>query len=152
VNNILTTEESVQDVFFQAVRIAFARSHMLLGEKGIHPGQQHLLIKLFKANGQSQKDLAKNMRVKPATITVMLTRMEKSGLIERKKDDNDQRITRIFITEKGQEVCEEAKKIANQVEEECFENFTIEEKVVFRRLLMQIRDNLTKDCPNMKCE
>ncbi|MDS0527184.1 MarR family transcriptional regulator [Clostridium sp. SHJSY1] len=149
---ILTTEESVQDVFFKAVRLAFARSHVLLGEKGIHPGQQHLLIRLFKKNGQSQKDLAKNMSVKPATITVMLTRMEKSGLIERKKDENDQRVTRIFITEKGQEVCKEAKKIAKQVEEECFENFTIEEKVVFRRLLIQIRDNLTKDCPNIKCE
>lgn len=148
----MTTEESVQNIFFQAVRMAFARSHMLLGEKGIHPGQQHLLIKLIKKNGQSQKDLANNMGVKPATITVMLTRMEKSGLIERKKDDNDQRITRIFITEKGQNVCKEAKKIGKQVEEECFKNFTLEEKVVFRRLLMQIKDNLTEDCSNIKCE
>ncbi|WP_243129614.1 MULTISPECIES: MarR family transcriptional regulator [Clostridium] len=148
----MTTEESVQGVFFQAVRLAFTRSHILLGEKGIHPGQQHVLLKLLKKNGQSQKDLAKDMGIKPATVTVMLTRMEKGELIERKKDDNDQRITRIFITKKGKEVCEEVKKIGKQVEEECFENFTIEEKVLFRRLLMQIRDNLTKDCPNMKCE
>jgi DNA-binding MarR family transcriptional regulator len=92
------------------------------------------------------------MGVKPATITVMLTRMEKGGLIERKKDEQDQRVTRIFITEKGEEICKEAKMLVKQIEEECFKGFTVEEKVVFRRLLMQIKYNLTKDCPNMKCK
>ena len=32
------------------------------------------------------------------------------NFIESKKDENDQRISRIFITEKGKEVCEELKK------------------------------------------
>lgn len=141
----MTTEESVQDVFFQVIRLHFCRSHALLGEKGIHPGQQHLLIKLYKKNGQSQKELAKTMGIKPATITVMITRMEKNELIERKKDEKDQRVSRIFITEKGKEVCEEAKKINKKVEEECFKSFTIEEKVAFRRLLMQVRENLKID-------
>ena len=51
-----------------------------------------MLFALYKKDGQSQKDLAKQLNINPATITVMLTRMEKAGLLERRKDPDDQRV------------------------------------------------------------
>jgi DNA-binding MarR family transcriptional regulator len=97
-------------------------------------------------DGQSQKELASKLEIKPATITVMLNRMEKSKLVERRQDPEDQRISRVYLTEYGREVCQEMNEIVKNIESECFSNFTMEEQVLLRRLFMQMRDNLLKVC------
>ncbi len=42
------------------------------------------------------KELADKRKVKASTTTVMIKRMEKAGLVERKQDEKDQRVSRIF--------------------------------------------------------
>jgi len=63
-------------------------------------------------------------------------------MVERRPDPNDQRISRVYLTEKGKKLRQEAIDALLSVEEECFKNITSEEKLLLRRLLMQIRDNL----------
>ena len=53
-------------------------------------------------------------------MTVMIKRMEKTNFIERKQDDKDQRISRIYITEKGKNICEQLIEIHQGMEAECF--------------------------------
>ncbi len=135
-------KNSLYYVFLEIQRLHFYRSHKLLDEIGIYHGQPPMLFILNKKNGQSQKELADMLNVKPSTITVMLGRMEKAGLVERRQDDEDQRISRVYITEEGKKVCEKAREVMKNLEEECFGNLLAEEKVILRRLLLQIRDNL----------
>lgn len=78
----------------------------------------------------------------------MAQRLEKNGIVERRQDENDQRKSRIFLTDKGKELCQELERIHSQITDECFKGLTTDEKVIFRRLLMQIRDNLTEVCKN----
>ena len=66
-----------------------------------YPGQPPLLLRLAREDGQSQKELAKHMHVQPATLTVMIDRMAKHGLLERKTDARDQRGSRVYLTDKG---------------------------------------------------
>ena len=61
--------------------------------------------------------------VKPATVTVMIKRLEKTGFVERKDDKNDQRISRIFLTEKGKNICENLKEMHAEIEKKCFYNY-----------------------------
>lgn len=133
---------SLYYVFLEIQRLHYYRSHKLLDEIGIYHGQPPMLFILNKKDGQSQKELADRLNVKPSTITVMLGRMEKSGLVERRQDDEDQRVSRVYITEEGKNVCEKAKEVMKNLEEECFGNLSSEEKIILRRLLLQIRDNL----------
>jgi DNA-binding MarR family transcriptional regulator len=72
----------------------------------------------------------------------MLGRMEKSGLVERKQDPNDQRVSRVYITDKGKEVCKKSAEVMMQINTDMFSNFSEEEKIIMRRLLIQMRDNL----------
>ncbi|SHH74224.1 DNA-binding transcriptional regulator, MarR family [Clostridium collagenovorans DSM 3089] len=141
---------TLQGVFSQVMRLHFLRTHSLLEKTGVYPGQPPLLYLLYKKNGRSQKELAEKMGVKPATIAVMIKRMEKNELLERKQDEKDQRVSRIFITDKGKEVCKNLIVIHKEIEEECFRNFTEEEKIILRRLLMQVRDNLQTICNGEK--
>jgi MarR family transcriptional regulator, organic hydroperoxide resistance regulator len=136
--------ESLYHIFFQVIRLHYKRTHTLLDKIGIYPGQPPLLFILNAKEGQSQKELADKLKIKPATITVMIKRMEKANLIEKRQDSNDQRISRIFLSEEGKKACDEVKEVMKNIENECFGNFTTEESVLLRRLLMQTRDNLLK--------
>lgn len=135
-------KDSLYYIFLEILRLHFYRSHVLFDEIGINPGQSHLLFVLSREDGLSQSEIAAKLDVKPSTITVMLRRMEKASLVRRCQDTEDQRVSRVYITDEGRETCNSAKKIAKKLEEECFGNFTVEEKVVLRRLFMQMRDNL----------
>lgn len=139
---------SLSHAFYQVVRLHHQRTYMLLDKVGVYPGQPYLLFALHHINGQSQKDLAGKLNIKASTIATMVKRMEKTGLIERRQDNEDQRISRVYITEKGNEVCKEVNEARKIIEEESFSNFTEEEQMLLRRLLMQMRDNLEKVCNN----
>ena len=142
----LIPEESLNRVFAQVMRLHFRRSHALLENTGLYPGQPPLLFLLYKKNGQSQKELADKLKIKPATIAVMIKRMEKTKTIRREQDKVDKRISRIYITDLGISICNDLVKVHEQIEEECFRGFSVEEKILMRRLLMQVRDNLQEIC------
>lgn len=135
-------KDSLHYLFIEILRLHHLRTHTLLDKIGIYPGQPPLLFTLNKKDGQSQKELADKLRIAPATLTIMLKRMEKVNLVKRKQDLDDQRISRVYLTPEGREACNKAISVLKNLEEECFGNFTMEEKVIFRRLLMQMRDNL----------
>ena len=83
-----------------------ARMHMQLmmrtmAETGTHPGQAMCLRLLTVNDGISQRDLADVLHVARPTVTRMLQGMEKAGLVERRPDEADQRLTRVFLTGAG---------------------------------------------------
>lgn len=138
--------DSLYHLFSQVLRLHFYRLHMLLDKVGVYPGQPPMLFSLYKQNGQSQKELSAKLGVKPATITVMLKRMEKAQLVERMPDPEDQRVSRVYLTEAGREVTREVKEVMSVLDEECFRHFSEEEQMLLRRLFMQMRDNLAEVC------
>ncbi|HEX7712714.1 MAG TPA: MarR family transcriptional regulator [Bacillota bacterium] len=138
--------DSVYTLFGRVVRLHYCRMHMLLEKVGVYPGQPPLLLTLGKTDGQSQRELAEKLRIKAATITVMVKRMESAGLVERRNDPDDQRITRVYLTDLGRVVLGKVRETLKAMEGECFCNFTAEEQIILRRLFMQMRENLLKVC------
>ncbi|MCR4436099.1 MAG: MarR family transcriptional regulator [Clostridiales bacterium] len=139
-------DDSLYAVFSQVIRLHHQRVHMVLQKLGVYPGQPPLLFTLLKQDGQSQNHLAQKLSIKAATITVMLSRMERVGLIERRSDPNDQRISRVYLTDKGKKLCEDVRDALMTVDRECFSNFTLEEQLLLRRFFLQMQDNLVKVC------
>ncbi|MCX7883779.1 MAG: MarR family transcriptional regulator [Caloramator sp.] len=133
---------SLYAVFGQIIRLHFQCLHNMLDKYGMYPGQPPMLFALYHMDGQSQKELAEKLNIKPATITVMLRRMEQTGLITRKQDEEDQRISRVYITDKGRKICEELKKVMIVLNDECFKDFTQEEKDMLYKCLVKVRANL----------
>lgn len=135
-------DDSLYAMFGRVIRIHYSRIHVLLEKVGVYPGQPPLFFALGRHEGQSQKELAEKLYIKPATVTVMLNRMEAVNLVERRPDPNDQRVLRIYLTEQGKQVWSNVKEVHKEIEAECFKNFTDEEKILLRRFFMQMRDNL----------
>ncbi|EJL39440.1 MarR family transcriptional regulator [Brevibacillus agri] len=114
----------------------------LIQNYDVYPGQPILLMRLAKTDGLMQKELARRIQVKPATLTVMINRMEKCGLVERRADERDQRISRVFLTDKGRLATKAVKEALRILELKCFECFTDEEKIVLQGMLERMHNNL----------
>ncbi|NSW89179.1 MAG: MarR family transcriptional regulator [Firmicutes bacterium] len=143
-------ENSLNFIFRHLMRLYHYRTHMLLSKLGVYPGQPAVLFTLMNHNGISQKELAEKLKLKNATVTVMLKRMEKNHLLFRKTDDKDLRVSRVYLTETGREKIIEMEEIFTSLEKECFDGFTEEEKILLRRFLIHIRDNLMKASKELK--
>lgn len=86
---------------FKFIRFHSQLLFKLTSEKGIYPGQAVCLWFINQNSGISQRDLAEKMHVAPPTVTHMLQKLEKTGLIIRKDDEHDQRLSRIYLTDAG---------------------------------------------------
>lgn len=151
------TEKPALMILYQVLHLTMRHSLHLLEEYDLKPGQVGTLMTLAKRGGLSQREVAEAIGVTPPSITVSLQKMEKQGYIVRKPDEKDQRIIRIEITDKGRKCVVLVEKVVDQVDEIVFEGMSAEEKMLFRRLLLQMNDNLLKRkngkeqelCPHM---
>ncbi|KPU45487.1 organic hydroperoxide resistance transcriptional regulator [Oxobacter pfennigii] len=137
-------DDTLGSIFFQVMRLHHIRSHTLMGMQKIHRGQPPILGLLWDKDGRTQKEISEELHLQPATVTVMLQRMEKSGLIERRSDSEDLRISRVYLTDKGKQIKDNVEEAIKRLEDECFDGFTIEEKLLLRRFFIHMRDNLLK--------
>lgn len=92
---------SVLTAFRKAMHLNRQLLMRIAAGKGGHPGRTAVLGMLAGHDGISQKDLAEKMHLARPTVTIMLQKMEHEGLIERWDDVEDQRLTRIRLTEAG---------------------------------------------------
>jgi len=135
-------DKSLTTLFRKAVKKHFHTLRELLSDQDVFPGQPSLLFTLHDQDGQSQKELAEKLNNKPATITVMIHRMEKNGLVERRSDERDQRMTRVFLTPKGKIAHDAVSEAMTVMESLCFSNFTADEKLLFEKLLQKMIHNI----------
>lgn len=128
----------------QVVRRHHHHIHTELHEHDVYPGQPPLMLALAREGGQSQSELARKLDIKAATLTVMLNRMEKNGLVRRDSDPADLRVSRISLTEKGYETVHTVRETLDKLEEQALSQFTAEEKELFRHFLMRVNDNIAR--------
>jgi DNA-binding MarR family transcriptional regulator len=114
----------------------------LMRDLGLHVGQEMILMRLWENEGQTQTQLAEQMCVEPPTITRMIQRMEQEQLLERRPDPSDARIQRVYLSCKGRALRAEVERSWQQIEDQLVRGFTAEERILMRRLLIQLRDNL----------
>lgn len=80
-------------------------SRMMRRQKGggaLHLGGGKRLLEIVIAeDGIRASSLAQRLNIRPSSLTDALNRMEVHGLIERRHDEEDSRVTCVHATEKG---------------------------------------------------
>ncbi len=140
-----TTDEALGSLFHELIRLHHKKMSEIFAKHGLYAAQPHLLRILWEQDGRSQNDFVEKLHLQPATISNILKRMENSGLVRREKDSQDHRITRVYLTEKGHSVKTECKAAFETIKKRWFKGFTMEEKIVLKRLLLQMCQNLSGD-------
>ena len=105
-------------------------------------GMKLVLQCLINRNGVTQLDIVKFTGFKAPTISIMIQKMEAVGYITRKPDDTDLRAMRVFITDKGISVYENAVKNVKFVEETVLKGISSKELDSLCKTLKKINANL----------
>ncbi len=96
---------------YTAARLVIQAYYPHLEPLGITYPQYLVLMVLWERDHQPVNDIAKRLFLETNTITPLLQRMERQGLIERHKGDTDSRQRIVSLTPKGKEMEEQAKSI-----------------------------------------
>ena len=83
----------------------------MLTELGITYPQYLVLMVLWEKDCQPVNDIARRLVLETNTVTPLLQRMEKQGLVTRKKGEQDKRQQIVSLTEKGRDMEEEAYRL-----------------------------------------
>ena len=124
---------------YTASRLLTQAYHPLLASNGLTYPQYLVLLVLWEKDAQPVNDIAKRLMLETNTITPLLKRMEKEGILERKKGEKDARQIIVSLTRKGKEL---QKKLADVP-------FTVGDAVMCRSVtpetapeLMQMLDDI----------
>ena len=114
----------------------------LLSSDEIHPAQAGCLQAVVHHDGMSQSDLAEMLHVSRPTVTTMLQRMEAGGLIVRRPDESDTRITRVYITDAGRTTAERMREVLVQVLQLSLGSLPEADRAELTRLLEAVNTNM----------
>ncbi len=92
----------------------------------IKPAYLGVLLSLWDEDGLKANELGKRAGLEPSTMTGLLDRMERDGLVKREPDPNDRRAHRIHLTQEGVDAEVPATKIVSNTLERIFS--TLDEK------------------------
>jgi DNA-binding MarR family transcriptional regulator len=136
-------EESVNYQLIQVMKEHRQRAEEALSQLGLHVSQELVLFVLWREEGLSQSELAARLRVELPTLTKMVQRIERAGLLMRQADTQDTRVSRVYLTEKGRALYVPALTIWHDLETRTLHGMTEIEQALLRRLLQQMVSNLS---------
>lgn len=125
--------------------LALTRSLLArFGRRGVTVEQWMVLSRLTDGDGITQRELARRNGQDPTTLTRILQKMERSGLVERGEDGEDGRALRVIVTQKGRRLQAELAPLALEGVPEVTAGMKPREVQELKRLLRLVFDNLAQ--------
>src|SRR3712207_4209661 len=126
-------DELVGFVLVQICRAHRNEAETVLCTNGLHTGQEIIVLHLWSEDGRSQTELGGCLGVEPPTISKMVQRMERQGLVERRPDPEDARVSRVYLTPRGRAAHEPALRMWHELETRMLAGLTPAEQMLLRR-------------------
>jgi len=114
------------------------RMEQALAPLGLTLPQFSVLTMLGAYPGISGADLARLSLLTPQTMSVIVSNLERAGLLSRKPHTQHGRIQVIELTEAGRQQLAHSKHAVRQVEEALLKNVPAEEERIIRRWLVSV--------------
>jgi len=119
-------------------------SERLMEQIGMHRAPAYLLCCLYLQDGVTQSELAEQLSVQGASVTPVLQRMEEAGWVRRERDAEDNRLVRVYLTEKGREQERSIMEQFLRMQEAIFAGIAPRERAFLRQLLTQMSQNMSR--------
>ncbi len=132
-------------LFMRTDRLHKSLFDKMASNLGIHRGQHAMLAVIARHNGAvTQREIAAEMEITPAAVTVAVKKLEADGYIERREKLNDSRANDIIITKKGRDILEKTKRSFLSIDAAMLSVFSDEELEQFVGYLVRLQNNLEK--------
>jgi DNA-binding MarR family transcriptional regulator len=128
-----------------ARKLAKFYTQALAGHR-LSPSQLFLLRQLWCEDRLSLRDLGARTQLDATSTTWLVDQLEKAGLVERKRNDPDRRVVRVWLTEAGRQVqarlLPELSHWENALDQELLSHHPPDEIATFRRVLTTLLNTL----------
>ncbi|PKO51564.1 MAG: MarR family transcriptional regulator, partial [Betaproteobacteria bacterium HGW-Betaproteobacteria-2] len=142
-----TAHEQLASSTLKDFRIIFnsVKKHFKQVEEqcGISSSQLWVLWELYKTPGLKVSELAGKLAIHPSTTSNLVEKTTRKSLISKKREDQDQRVVRLYLTEAGREIVKMAPDSPRGVLTEAIDRLSIED-------LAQLQSSLEKLIGKMK--
>jgi len=101
-----------------------------------------LLANLERDDGQTLAALSRRMLVTAGNLTGLVDRAERDGVVERRPDPSDKRLSRVFLTGKGRDLVQALIPTHATHVSELLASLDAGERRELRRLLGKLRESL----------
>ena len=115
------------------------------GVQKVRPAYLCVMMSLWEEDGLKVIELGKKAGLEPSSMTGMLDRMERDGLVCRTMDPRDRRVLRINLTETGRQLCGPVLKVVDRVLTEVFAGIAEDDISQTKNLLRHVIANAHED-------
>ncbi|WP_294405632.1 MarR family winged helix-turn-helix transcriptional regulator [uncultured Clostridium sp.] len=138
----------MQDYPGKLISILYRKSQIywaqVLKEYDITCAEYPVLIVLQKKDGITQEYISSVLNIDKSAITRVIQSLLGKGFIEKKKDDEDKRCNRIYLTEKGQASKGSIDKERKEWNTILTKNISQEKLYEVLEILSQMADNISE--------
>lgn len=114
----------------------------VIGDEDVTYEQFEVLNCLTAGEGMKQKDISRKLDKDPATLTKMLTTLEKKNYVVRGMSEKDRRVSNVYITEKGVHKVKDINDIVEVLNDIVMEEFTTKNKNLFKEMVYKMNQSL----------
>ena len=101
----------------------------------VTPAQAGILFLLKQKDGRTMSELSQILSIDNSTITGLVDRLERTGLVRRDASPHDRRASHVFVNPEGIEEVDKAKKVIRTVNQEIKNGFSAADLESFNRIL-----------------
>jgi DNA-binding MarR family transcriptional regulator len=130
---------------FLLLRMVHAQHSLVrkkINELDLHRGQPPVLFALDEEEGPSNSKLAETLHITPATMTNKIKRMERAGLVVRRRDPEDERVSRVYLTDKGRGKMSRLRRSMDEIDAVLLKGFSKQEAEQLEAMIVRIIENL----------
>jgi len=111
---------------------------------GMSLSRIEVLHELMHAGEISQKELGQRLGMEGALLTRFAKQMEAAGLITRRVDPKDNRLTLVMLAPAGHPVLQEMERLGEEFQIRLLEGLSEAERACLARAMKHIQDNLSR--------
>ena len=131
-----TDDRLIYLIFTAQQKLRTHLSNMMIRENvKVTPAQAGILFLLTEKGGRTMSELSQILSIDNSTITGLVDRLEKMGLVRRKASPSDRRASHVYVNPEGIDEMNKAKRIVGKVNQEIKNGFTVEELESFKKIL-----------------
>ena len=116
--------------------------HADMGGRDLTPRQLAVLTAISEEEGASQTKLTDRTGIDRSTIADLVLRLQRKGLLQRRRKSDDARAYAVNLTEEGQRVLRAAAPLGNRVDERVLDALPNKKRQQFIEALASIVDAL----------
>jgi MarR family transcriptional regulator, transcriptional regulator for hemolysin len=127
---------------FEAQRLLRLYADKQASRYGLTRAQWAVLAKLERTEGLKQTEVADLMELQPITLTRLIDKLCDSGLIERRSDEADRRINRLYLTPAARPLMDKLAELRGEITRMALAGMTNPETHHLVAQLEVVKDNV----------